>query len=46
MKLHIQITDEKAKKAIQEISKKQDWSLNKLGKIAILFYLRARKLIK
>ena len=46
MKLHIEITDEVVEKAIREVSKKQLLSHNKFGQVAILFYLKARKLIK
>ena len=46
MKLHIEITDEKAIKGIKELSHKERWSLNKLGKVAIEFYLKVRKAIK
>jgi len=34
------------KKAIKEIAKRQVWSFNKLGQIALKFYLKARKKIK
>lgn len=46
MKLHIEVTDDKVIKAVKETATKEHWSLNKLGKIAVEFYLKARKAIK
>ena len=46
MKLHIEIIDEQEQRAIKKLAKKHEWSFNKLGQVAIRFYLRARKVIK